>query len=271
MEPTFKELHRVLGPGGSLCLQVGNHVHRGEIFPLDAFYFRFLRSLSFLLRERIIWHFEHGLHAKNRFSGRYESVLWFTKSDNYTFNLDNFHIPSSFQGPRYYHKTSGRPAGMPPVKNPGDYWSVEELVRQDWESLMWNIPNVKANHPEKTSHPCQFPVELVQRCVLVLSNEGDTVLDPFAGTGSTAIAAISLNRKAVLCEQEPEYIETARRRIEDYRGGTLKTRPLCKPIHQPSGREQQARMPEEWQTGNHDSQIQEEKTIGTVLQEAAQT
>ena len=54
---------------------------------------------------------------------------------------------------------------------------------------MWNIPNVKSNHPEKTEHPCQFPIELVERCVLALTDEKSWVLDPFAGVGSTVIGS----------------------------------------------------------------------------------
>ena len=60
----------------------------------------------------------------------------------------------------------------------------------EWETGLWNIPNVKANHPEKTLHPCSFPIELVERCVLAMTNEGDVVLDPFSGVGSAMLAAL---------------------------------------------------------------------------------
>ena len=82
------ECVRILQPGGSLCWQVGNHVDSGEVFPLDVFFYRILREdFGLKLRNRIVWHFEHGLHAKKRLSGRYEMVLWFTKGEPYVFNL----------------------------------------------------------------------------------------------------------------------------------------------------------------------------------------
>ncbi len=84
LNPITNELARVLSPEGSLCWQVGNYVEKGEVFPLDIFYYRLFKENGFKLRNRIIWHFEHGLHASKRFSGRYETLLWFTKGDTYT-------------------------------------------------------------------------------------------------------------------------------------------------------------------------------------------
>jgi len=137
---------RVLADGGSICWQVGNHVDHGEVFPLDTLLYPIFKGLGLRLRNRIVWHFEHGLHASRRFSGRYETILWFTKGDRYYFDLDPVRIPQkypnkkAFKGPKIGQLTSN-PLG----KNPGD---------------LWIIPNVKHNHVEKTSHPCQFPVEL---------------------------------------------------------------------------------------------------------------
>ena len=107
-------------------------------------------------------------------------MLWFTKTDSYTFNLDSVRVPSKYPGKTNYKpgKHYGLPSGNPLGKNPSDIWKI---VQRDWESALWNIPNVKANHPEKTIHPCQFPIELVERCVLALTNKGDRVLDPFSG------------------------------------------------------------------------------------------
>ena len=84
----IKELVRVLADDGSICWQVGNYVEKGEVFPLDIYYYDIFKDLGLFLRNRIIWHFGHGLHAKKRFSGRYETILWFTKSKDYIFNLD---------------------------------------------------------------------------------------------------------------------------------------------------------------------------------------
>jgi DNA modification methylase len=97
---------------------------------------------------------------------------------------------------------------------------------KEWDEKLWNIPNVKANHPEKTVHPCQYPIELIERCVLALTKEADWVLDPYSGVGSALIAALKHNRKAAGVDKEQEYIATAKQRIEDFYTGKLKYRPL---------------------------------------------
>lgn len=239
------ELVRVLRPEGSLCWQVGNFVDGGAIIPLDIPYFDIFSRRALKLRNRIVWTFNHGLHATRRFSGRYETILWFTKSDEYTFNLDEVRVPSKYPGKRNYKPgpKHGLPSGNPRGKNPSDMWRV---VAQDWESGIWDIPNVKANHPEKTVHPCQFPVELVQRCILALTNAGDLVLDPFMGSGSSIVAAELLGRFGVGAELDPSYVETARARLTAAQNGTIKIRPIGKPIHTPGPNDKVAQVPSEW-------------------------
>ncbi len=242
----IQQLYRVLKENGSICWQVGNFVEEGEIYPLDILYYQIFKQLNLQLRNRIIWHFGHGLHASKRFSGRYETILWFTKSEHYIFNLDSVRIPSKYPGKRHFKgPNKGKLSGNPTGKNPSDVW---ELLLQEWEEALWDIPNVKANHPEKTSHPCQYPVELVERCVLALTNEGDWVLDPFAGVGTSLIAAQMHNRRAMGSEKEEEYVALARQRIHSYWNGTLVTRPMGKPVFQPTGNEKVAQIPEEWKS-----------------------
>lgn len=249
LNPIVNQLVRVLSPEGSLCWQVGNYVEKSEIFPLDVFYYQFFKAHGLKLRNRVIWHFGHGLHASKRFSGRYEVLLWFTKSDTYTFNLDAVRVPSKYPGKKYFKgKKHGQLSGNPLGKNPSDVW---QIVRQDWESALWNIPNVKANHREKTIHPCQFPIELVERCVLALTDEGDWVLDPFSGVGSALLAALRHKRRALGCEKEEKYVEIARDRVADFYAGRLPYRPLDKPIYQPSGRDKTSQMPAEWLSQRH--------------------
>ena len=91
-EEIIKRLVDSLSDCGSLCWEVGNFVNKGEVFPLDIFYYQIFKKYGLKLRNRIIWHFEHGLHASKRFSGRYETILWFTKNDEYIFNLDRYGI-----------------------------------------------------------------------------------------------------------------------------------------------------------------------------------
>jgi DNA modification methylase len=247
LAPIVDEIVRALSPEGSLCWQVGNYVEESEVFPLDIFYYPFFKSRGLKLRNRIVWHFEHGLHATKRFSGRYEVLLWFTKGDSYTFNLDSVRVPSKYPGKTYFKgEKYGQPSGNPLGKNPSDFWRI---VERDWESLLWEIPNVKANHPEKTIHPCQFPIELVERCVLALTNEGDWVLDPFSGVGSALLAALRHKRRAIGCEKEADYAEIARQRIVDLYTGKLRYRPLGRPVYQPTGREKVSQIPLEWLGG----------------------
>lgn len=254
---TISELYRVLTPDGSLCWQVGNYVEYGEVFPLDILYYPMFKERGLHLRNRIVWHFDHGLHASRRFSGRYETLLWFTKGDQYIFNLDAVRVPAKYPGKLHYKgEKRGQPSGNPLGKNPSDVWAI---IAQEWEDGYWNIPNVKSNHPEKTAHPCQYPVELVERCVLALTKEDDWVFDPYAGVGSALIAAIKQGRRALGSEKDPLYITTARERIRSYFDGTLKIRPLGKPVHVPSGRERVTQVPLAWQTGQQESATLPEK------------
>ncbi|NLF03018.1 MAG: site-specific DNA-methyltransferase [Anaerolineales bacterium] len=241
----ISQLHRVLRDDGSLCWQVGNFVEDGEVYPLDILYYPIFKELGLKLRNRIIWRFGHGLHASKRFSGRYETILWFTKSDRYVFNLDPVRVPAKYPGKRHFKgPNKGKPSGNPLGKNPSDVW---EVLTQDWEDAFWDIPNVKSNHPEKTAHPCQFPIELVERCVLALTNEGDWVFDPYMGVGSALIAAVMHGRRAMGSEKEAEYVEVARERLLAYFNGTLRHRPIGKPVFQPTGREKVSQIPREWE------------------------
>ncbi len=96
------ECVRTLAPMGSICWQVGNYVDRGAIIPLDTVLYPIFAGLGLRMRNRIIWHFEHGLHCSRRFSGRYETIIWFTKSDEYVFNLDAVRVPQKYPGKKYF-------------------------------------------------------------------------------------------------------------------------------------------------------------------------
>ncbi len=215
----IRECVRVLSPQGSICWQVGNYVEQGAIVPLDTILYPVFREVGLKMRNRIIWHFEHGLHCTNRFSGRYETIIWFTKTNDYTFNLDPVRVPQKYPGKKYFKGPNvGQYSGNPLGKNPGDVWVV---------------PNVKSNHVEKTGHPCQFPVELIERLVVSMTNDDDWVLDPFLGTGTTVIAAIMHGRRGIGAETVPKYVELAQDRIGKAMAGTLKTRPMHRPVYDP--------------------------------------
>lgn len=216
---TIAEAVRVLHKNGSICWQVGNRVDNGEVFPLDMILYPLFKNHGLRLRNRIVWSFGHGLHCQKRFSGRHETILWFTKSDDYVFNLDPVRIPSKYPNKKHFKgPNKGKISGNPLGKNPAD---------------IWDIPNVKANHVEKTAHPCQFPVGLVERLVLALSNKGQNVLDPYLGVGSTAIAALKHGRNAYGCDIMKDYVEIANDRIDQLLEGNLRTRPMNKPVYEP--------------------------------------
>ena len=218
-------------PTGSICWQIGNWVDKGEIKPLDIVLAPVFWELGLKLRNRIVWHFGHGTHAKTRFSGRYETVLWFTKTDDYTFNLDAVRIPAKYPGKRHFkgeHK--GELSGNPLGKNPED---------------VWDIPNVVGNHVEKTAHPCQFPVGLISRLVRALTNPGDLVFDPFTGSGTTAVAAITEGRRFIGTEISPEYTQIACGRIARTLAGTEVWRPAEKPIYD-HRKSHLSERPKEW-------------------------
>ena len=219
------EVVRILSPKGSICWQIGNQVEAGEIFPLDIVLYPIFKNLGLKLRNRIVWTFGHGLHCQKRFSGRHESILWFTKSEDYTFHLDPVRIPSKYPNKKHFKgPKKGMFSGNPLGKNPTD---------------VWDIPNVKSNHIEKTVHPCQFPVGLVERLVLALTTAGEIVLDPYLGVGSTAIAALKHGRRAFGCDLDQGYIDIALDRIRQLRAGTLRTRPMNKPVYEPRTRQTQ--------------------------------
>ncbi|MGO8003373.1 DNA-methyltransferase [Rhizobium ruizarguesonis] len=195
----INECVRLLSANGSICWQVGNWVDAGEIVPLDSAVIPILRALGMKIRSRVVWTFGHGMHCTRRLSGRHETIVWATKSDDYYFDLDSIRVPQKYPNKRHYKgPNKGELSGNPRGKNPGD---------------VWNISNVKNRRPEKTSHPCQFPEELVERLVKSLTKPSQTVLDPFAGSGTVGAVCNRLDRKSVLVERAPDYIEIIRERL----------------------------------------------------------
>jgi DNA modification methylase len=242
-EKIISRLVSMLNEEGSICWQVGNFVDKKsrEIFPLDIFYYDLFKKHNLILRNRIIWSFGHGLHASSRFSGRYETILWFSKSQNYIFNLNDVRVPAKYPGKTHYKgPNKGKISGNPRGKNPSDVWTV---LRNDWEKEIWEIPNVKANHKEKTIHPCQYPIELVERCILALTNKNSWVLDPYAGVGSTLIAAIKNGRNVLGIEKYKKYVNIGKQRLELFKKNELNFRQIGQPIFEPNENMSVAKKP----------------------------
>ncbi|WP_244864166.1 DNA-methyltransferase [Paraburkholderia aspalathi] len=220
-ESIIDEIIPRLKSGGSLCWQVGNYVDDNQVFPLDIEFAPIFKKHKLQMRNRIIWTFGHGLHTQKRFSGRYEVVLWYTKTeskkDAYTFNLDPVRVPSKYPGKKHFKgPNAGQLSGNPLGKNPED---------------VWDIPNVKSNHVEKTLHPCQFPVGLIERLVLALTNPGNLVFDPFAGVASAGVAAAIHRRRFWGCEMTEDYIKVGMDRLQAALKGEAVYRPHDKPIY----------------------------------------
>lgn len=233
---TIEACVEVLADNGSICWQVGHYVEGSglnkEAFPLDLVLYPLFKSLGLKLKNRIVWTFGHGLHEKYRFSGRHETILWFVKSDNYIFNLDPIRVPQKYPGKRAFRgQNKGKLSGNPQGKNPSD---------------IWDMPNVKANHIEKTIHPCQFPLALVERLILSMTNPGDLVLDPYLGSGTTIAAAVKHDRRAAGSDTEGDYIQIGHDRAVQAINGTLPYREMNKPVYKPDPNSSVASVPTEW-------------------------
>lgn len=216
----IKECYRVLKDDGHICWQVGNYVDNGEVIPLDILLYPIFTALGMKMRNRIIWHFGHGLHASKRFSGRHETIMWFSKKDHYYFNLDPVRVPQKYPNKKHFKGSrKGELSCNPNGKNPSD---------------VWDIPNVKNNHIEKTAHPCQFPVGLIERLILSMTKADDIVLDPFMGVGSALVASLKNLRRCAGAEIQEKYVDIARKRIQATLDGTIQVRPMNKPVHQPN-------------------------------------
>jgi adenine-specific DNA-methyltransferase len=157
--------------------------------------------------------------------------MWFTKGKQTIFNLDDVRVPQKYPGKRYYKgPNKGQLSGNPLGKNPSD---------------VWDIPNVKAKHVEKTDHPCQFPVALPQRLIKALTLPNALVLDPFMGSGTTAVAALLEGRRFVGAELLKEYYDISVERIKDAASGKAKVRE-DKPAIEPNPITAVAKLPEEF-------------------------
>ena len=193
------QIHRVLKPSGSFWLNLGylEVPGKGRAVPLP--YLLWDRSPFYLLQE-IVWQYGAGVASKRAFSPRNEKWLWYVKSpQGYFFDLDAVRDPDV----KYPHqKKNGKLKCNPRGKNPGDVWSIPKVTSGAGRASR-----------ERTSHPAQFPIAVVERIVLACSRRGDRVLDPFAGSGSALVASVRQGRIGVGFEIRPDYCEIARRRI----------------------------------------------------------
>ena len=188
----FSECKRVLKPNGSAWVNIKNRCTDGVVLP--PFWIQDFFS-DMYLKNLIIWNFDWGGSTNKRFAPRYEFVFWFVKDKNkYTFNLDDVKVPALNYRPDRY-KTQ--------LKNPTD---------------VWRISMVSGNFEERTSHPAQYPEELIERIILAGTNKSEVVLDPFMGSGTTAAVAKKLGRHYIGFETVPEYCDIANERLAKIKG-----------------------------------------------------
>jgi site-specific DNA-methyltransferase (adenine-specific) len=175
------EAQRVLKPTGTI------YVFMGVRF-ISYLYSIMDRELGFHFNSWIVWHYTQGLGKTKGFSPRHDDILVFTKTDKFTFNLDNVRVPQKY----YRERNNMRGA------NPGD---------------VWQFSHVHYSNPNRQNHPTQKPEGVIERIVLASSNENDVVLDPFAGSGTTLRVCQQLNRRCIGFELNPEYVTLIRDRL----------------------------------------------------------
>lgn len=176
-------------------------------------YFDIYLQKRLTILSRIIWHYDSsGVQAKKYYGSLYEPILFCVKDkNNYTFNLEDILVEAKTGAVR---KLIDYRKPIPTVYNskkvPGN---------------VWYIPRVRYRMPEYEKHPTQKPEELLERIIKASSNEGDVVLDPFAGTFTTCAIAYRLNRKSIGIEIQEEYVKMGLRRLQivsEYNGQKLR-------------------------------------------------
>lgn len=196
------KLHHASADDGAFWLNLGylSIDERAKAIPIP--YLLWDRVPYYLIQE-IVWNYGAGVAGKTFFSPRNEKFLWYVKNaDNYTFNLDDVRDPNvAYPNQKKNGKLKCNPLG----KNPSDVWNFAKVTSGRSRSSK-----------ERTPHPAQFPLEVIERIVKASSHSADLVLDPFLGSGSVIEAALRNGRIGVGFEVNPAYVKIATRRIEKY-------------------------------------------------------
>lgn len=198
-EKWMAEVYRLTAPEGAFWLNVGYVAHPGKARALPLAYLLWNRCPFFLVQE-VVWDYGAGVAARRSLSPRNEKLLWYVKNPSqYTFNLDAIRDPD-VKYPK--QKKNGKLRCNTIGKNPSDVWQIAKVTS-----------GTDRASPERTPHPAQFPLDLIDRIVLGFSNPGDLVLDPFLGSGTTAVSALSHGRQVIGFETNPVYCGYAERRV----------------------------------------------------------
>jgi len=211
--PYCKEIERIMKPTGSFILNINDKVEskfrHPYVFDLIS---RLHKETNLKMFERLFWNKLKSLPNRYRFGDRVEFIFWFTKDDKFTFNLDDIRVE--------YNEKSVKRMKTQLIKR---YSRTEndQKVYKNWApnpkgALPTTLVNISSEVKKVAdNHVAVFPVSLPEYFIKGSTNEGDTVLDPFMGTGTTAIAALNLKRNYLGFELQQSYIDLAKKRIED--------------------------------------------------------
>lgn len=201
-ETWIKQVHRVTTNDGTFWLNFGylSIEDRAKAIPIP---YLLWNRIPFFLIQEVVWNYGAGVAGKKFFSPRNEKFLWYVKNQqNYTFNLDAVR-DKNIIGP--ISTKNGRKKVNPNGKNPGDVWYYSKITS-----------GKNRSSKERTPHPAQFPMSLIDRIVKSSSNENDVICDPFSGSGTTAIVSLRNNRKFVGFELRKDYCEITIDRINTF-------------------------------------------------------
>ena len=177
----LRQVHRIMKPTGTIYVFMG--------FRFISYLYDILdRKLQMFFNSWIVWHYTQGIGKTKGFSPRHDDILMFTRSEDFKFNLDSVRIPQKY----FRERNNMRGA------NPGD---------------VWEFSHVHYCNENRQDHPTQKPEGLIERMVLASSDEGDLVVDPFFGSGTTLRVCQQLNRKVLGIEINPEYVSRAKDRL----------------------------------------------------------
>ena len=189
IESRLREAYRVLAPNGSLYFHIDyREVHYCKIL-LDEIFGR-----ECFINE-IIWAYDYGARTRKRWPAKHDNILWYAKDpQNYIFNYEDIErIP--YMAPGLVGEEKAKHG-----KLPTDTW---------WHTI------VGTNSKEKTGYPTQKPMGIIRRIVMASSNPGDTVLDFFAGSGTTGVVCLEMGRRFILVDNNPQAIDVMKKRFEE--------------------------------------------------------
>lgn len=201
-EQWIKEVYRITVPNGAFWLNLGylSIKDRAKAVPIP---YLLWDKIPFYLIQEIVWNYGAGVAGSKFFSPRNEKFLWYVKNpDEYTFNLDDIRDPNV----KYPNqKKNGKIKVNPLGKNPTDVWEFPKVTS-----------GKNRASKERTPHPAQFPIAVIQRIIKVTSHQNQIVIDPFMGSGTTAIVALELNRPVIGFEIRQDYCDIIANRIENF-------------------------------------------------------